>query len=192
MLQPTHAGIHLDSCPYMHTHTSNQPTCCRYETAKQQAETLRNHSLEHLHHQTAVDSDRGHITTILEHNDTKHPLSDQAQPSFIDTARSMLDEYTNSQELAQADSMSSQRNLPRVKIPSRTADHAAQVAIAGNRQNSLPDLTSRRAPRPRAAAPRKNSLGPVRLDSQARWPTSSDFCLYPFLQERLLFLLICC
>lgn len=160
------------------TPASNQPTCCRYETAKQQAETLHKLSLEHLHHQTPLDTDRGHITTILEHDDTKHPLSDRLQPSFIDTARSMLDEYTNSQELAKADSVSSQRYLPRVRVPSRTADHAAQVAIAGDRQNSLPDLTSRRALRPRAAL-RENSTGPVRLDSQVRWPTSLDFCLLP-------------
>ena len=133
-------------------------------------------SLERLHHQSPTDSDRGHITTILEHDDGKHPLADRPQPSFIDTARSMLDEYATSQELANADSMSSQRNLPRVKT-SRTADHAVQVAIAGDRQNSLPDLTSRRALRPRAAALRKNSIGPVRLDSQVRGSLSLKICL---------------
>ena len=148
------------------TPTRSQPTCCRYETAKQQAETLHKLFSEHLHHQTPLDTDRGHITTILEHDDTKQPLSDRPQPSFIDTARSMLDEYTNCQELAKADSVSSQRYLPRVRVPTHTADHAAQVAIAGNRQNSLPDLTSRRAVRPCAAALKKNSTGPVRWDSQ--------------------------
>ena len=95
----------------------------------------------------------------------------------------MLDEY----ELAKADSVGSQRNLPRVRVPSRTADHAAQVAIAGNRQNSLPDLTSRRAPRPHAAALWKNSMGPARLDSQVIWSLCWYFCLLPVLQQQLKF-----
>lgn len=146
---------------------------CRFEAARRHAETLQKLSLEHLHHQTSTDADRGHITTILENDDNSPAHSNSAQPSFTDTARSMLDEYQASQDLVSANSVSSQRNLPRVRT-TRTADHAAQVAIAGNRQNSLPDLTSsRRAPRPRAAALRKNSAGPVKLDSQVPYPYPS-------------------
>lgn len=154
----------------------DQPACCRYEAAKQQADTLHKLSLGHLHHEAPLDSNRGHITTILEHDDSTHrPLSDQPEPSYIDTARSMLDEY----ELAKADSVGSQRNLPRVRVPSRTADHAAQVAIAGNRQISLPDLTSRRAPRPHPAALWKNSMGPARLDSQVTGPAPETIVYLP-------------
>ena len=159
----------------MYHEYSELPNCRRYEAARRHAETLQKLSLEHIHHQTSIDTDRGHITTILEHDDTMHPLSDRSHHSFTDTARDMLDEYDASQELDRANSMSSQRILPRVRT-TRTADHAAQVAIAGNRQNSLPDLPSaRRAPRPRAAAVRKNSAGVVRLDSQV--PSVLDFCL---------------
>ena len=118
--------------------------------------------------QQTLDTGRGHITTILEHHDSKHPLSDNAQPSFVDTARCMLDEYDAAKGLANADSMSSERNLPRVRTSRVTADHAAQVAIAGDRRNSLPDLGSRKFPRAKSAT-RKNSLGPVRLDSQVRF-----------------------
>ncbi len=121
-------------------------------------------SVENFHHQNSNETDRGHITTILEHDDSKHPLSDGPHHTFTDTARSMLDEYDASKGLTSADSMGSQRNLPRVKT-SRTADHAVQVAIAGDRRNSLPDLGSRRAPSPRSAV-RKTSIPPVRQESQ--------------------------
>ncbi len=127
-------------------------------------------SIEKYHRQNADETDRGHITTILEHDDANRPVSDHTGLSFTDTARSMLDEYDASKGLSSADSMGSQRNLPRVKT-SRTADHAVQVAIAGDRRNSLPDLGSRRAPKPRTAF-RKTSAGPVRLDSQV-WPAGS-------------------
>ena len=127
-------------------------------------------SIENYHRQNADETDRGHITTILEHDDANRPVSDHTGLSFTDTARSMLDEYDASKGLSSVNSMGSQRNLPRVKT-SRTADHAVQVAIAGDRRNSLPDLGSRRAPKPRTAF-RKSSAGPVRLDSQV-WPAGS-------------------
>ena len=145
-------------------------TRCRYEATRRHAETLHKLSIENYHRQNADETDRGHITTILEHDDANHHVSEHAGHSFTDTARSMLDEYDASKGLSSADSMGSQRNLPRVKT-SRTADHAVQVAIAGDRRNSLPDLGSRRAPKPRTAF-RKNSAGPVRLDSQV-WPAGS-------------------
>ncbi|DBB14947.1 hypothetical protein WJX82_001068 [Trebouxia sp. C0006] len=136
----------------------------KYEAARRHAEMLHKLSIENYHRQNADETDRGHITTILEHDDANRPVSDHTGLSFTDTARSMLDEYDASKGLSSVDSMGSQRNLPRVKT-SRTADHAVQVAIAGDRRNSLPDLGSRRAPKPRTAF-RKSSAGPVRLDSQ--------------------------
>jgi len=148
----------------------DMPCYCRYEAARRHAEMLHKLSIENFHHQNANETDRGHITTILEHDDANHPVSDHAGLSFTDTARSMLDEYDASKGLSAVDNMDSQRNLPKVRT-SRTADHAVQVAIAGDRRNSLPDLGSRRAPKPRTAV-RKNSAGPVRLDSQV-WPAGS-------------------
>ncbi|KAL0032949.1 hypothetical protein WJX77_008096 [Trebouxia sp. C0004] len=136
----------------------------KYEAARRHAEMLHKLSIENFHRQSADETDRGHITTILEHGDANHPVSDHAGVSFTDTARSMLDEYDASKGLSGVDSMGNQRNLPRVRT-TRTADHAVQVAIAGDRRSSLPDLGSQRAPKPRSAV-RKNSPGPVRLDSQ--------------------------
>ena len=129
-------------------------------------------SLENFQHQHSSETDRGHITTILEHDghddeDAKHNRPDQAGLSFTDTAmpcHAMLEEYDLSKGLTSEDSMGSQHNLPKVRT-TRTTDHAVQVAIAGNRRNSLPDLGSRRPLRPRTAV-RKDSLGSFRLDSQ--------------------------
>lgn len=136
----------------------------KYESARRHVDMLQKLA-EKQHQQQTLDTDRGHITTILEHDDSNHPLSENSQPSFTDTARSMLDEYDAVKGLANADSMGSERNLPRVRTSRVTADHAAQVAIAGDRRNSLPDLGSRKFPRAKSAT-RKNSLGPVRIDSQ--------------------------
>ncbi|KAL3158700.1 hypothetical protein ABBQ32_011440 [Trebouxia sp. C0010 RCD-2024] len=145
------------------TRTPTLQTFCRYEVSKLQAETLNRLSSEHL--QSSTDTDRGHITTIPEQDETGSPFSDRAPPPSTGTAPPSLDEYASSQELPRTESMSRHHHLPKVRT-SRTADTAVQVAIAGNRQNSLPDLTSRRAPRPRPVAVMKNAMGPTRLDSQ--------------------------
>lgn len=163
-------GLHTSSC-----HRQS----CRYEAARRHAEMLHKLSLENFQHQNSSETDRGHITTILEHDgedddDAKHIRPDQAGLSFTDTARSMLDEYDLSKGLTTEDSMGSQRNLPKVRT-TRTVDHAVQVAIAGNRRNSLPDLGSRRPLRPRTAV-RKDSFGSVRLDGQV-WPAGCPFLL---------------
>ena len=131
-------------------------------------------SVNNLHHQNANDTDRGHITTILEDDDRKHSLADGPTPSFTDTARFMLDEYDISKGLTSSDSMSSQWNLPRVRTTRSTAENAVQVAIAGDRRKSLPDLGSRKFPRPRSAV-RKNAAGLSRLDSQV-WLAGSLVC----------------
>ncbi|KAA6420512.1 MAG: NAD(H) kinase 1-like [Trebouxia sp. A1-2] len=86
----------------------------KYEAARRHAEMLHKLSIENYHRQNADETDRGHITTILEHDDANHPLSDHAGLSFTDAARSMLDEYDASKGLSSVDSIGSQRNLPRV------------------------------------------------------------------------------
>ena len=154
---------HSQAVTGTHTFDWHSQTCCRFEAAKLQAEALHRLGSEHL--QSSADTDRGHITTIFEQDETESPFSDRAQPPSTGSAAPSLDEYASSQELARTQSMSQHQNLPRVRT-TRTADLAIQVAISGNRQNSLPDLTSRRAPRPRAVTVMKNAIGPARLDSQ--------------------------
>lgn len=146
---------------------------CRYEQIKKHADMLHKLSLEREPSGTA---DRGQITTILEQDESCRAdslesiytdASDRAQPAPDST-----EEATSAGSDPLPADAASQR-LPKVRVHRATADAASQAAIAGNRQNSLPDLGSRRAPRHRSMSrrdsgslKRKGSGLPARVASQ--------------------------
>lgn len=135
-----------------------------------------------LEREPSGKADRGHITTILEQDEyradsmdsqtTDASFSDRAQPTPCAAGEAAY---------GSPDSLTGPHRLPKVRVTRNTVDTASQVAIAGNRQNSLPDLTARRAPRHRNMS---------RKDSDAPPPRSVPSQVLGFLLLLLLLLLL--
>lgn len=111
-----------------------------------------------LEREPSAKADVGQITTILECDESCADSLDSVQSDTSDRAQ-LVPDSTDEAATAGSDPLpeeSGSRKLPKVRVQRATADAAAQVAIADHRQNSLPDLGSRRAPRHRSMS-RKDS-----------------------------------
>lgn len=127
-----------------------------------------------LEREPSGKADRGHITTILEQDECRADSLDSTHADACCSDRAQpVPDGGDDPGPSRSDPLTGTRGLPKVRVHRATADAAAQVAIAGNRQNSLPDLSSRRVPRhkstPRKGSgslSRKDSGGPARVASQ--------------------------
>ena len=127
-------------------------------------------------HALPTKADRGQITTILEQDECRADSIDSTHTDASCSDRAQPVPHSGEEATsAGSDPLTGSRRLPKVRVHRATADAAAQVAIAGDRQNSLPDLSSRRVPRHRSMS-RKDSGsmshreidGPARVASQVR------------------------
>lgn len=132
--------------------------------------------LHNLDGEPSANTDRGHITTILEQDecsadslDSPHTdacCSDRAQP---------VPDGGDEAGPSGSDPLTGSRGLPKVRVHRATADAAAQVAIVRNRQNSLPDLSSRRVSGHKSTPP-KGSGNLIRKESGRSARVTSQVC----------------